>query len=146
MSTDSPRRPPIPNFGAIPFTRLLGVEREFTRDGVARLVVDEREDLSNPIGAMHGGVVATLLDVVMASAVVSKVEFTFTAVTLTLNCSFLRPGRGRLTADGRVHDITEQVASCSAEVRDAEGEVVARAQGSFRLLPVAVNRLEAGRS
>jgi uncharacterized protein (TIGR00369 family) len=121
-------------FSRVPFMQLLGVRREFSHEGRARLVVDARPELENPIHAMHGGVVATLVDVVMASAAVSKIGFTRTAVTLNLNTSYLQPGRGRLTADGEVLDICDEVVQCQAIVTDESGRVVARAVGSFRYL------------
>lgn len=123
-------------FGAVPFTRLLGVRREFSQGGRARLVLDPRPELGNVIGSVHGGVVLTLLDVVMASAAVSRVDFTRTAVTLNCNSSFLEPGHGRLTADGEVLDEDGSVAMCRASVTDAEGRLVAQALGSFRYLPL----------
>ena len=43
-------------FAAIPFTRLLGVRREFSEGGRARMVLDERVDFGNVVGAVHGGV------------------------------------------------------------------------------------------
>ena len=121
-------------FHRVPFTQLLGVRRAFSRGGKARLVVHARPELENLIHAMHGGVVATLVDVAMASAAVSQIDFARTAVTLNLNTSFLQPGRGRLTADGEVLDITDDVAQCRAVVTDEGGRVVARAAGSFRYL------------
>ena len=123
-------------FARGPFMKLLGVRREFSQGGRARLVVDARPELENLIHAMHGGVVATLVDVVMASAAVSKIDFMRTAVTLNLNTSFHEPGRGRLTADGEVVQHDASVAWCRASVTDAAGRVVARAQGSFRYLPL----------
>ena len=121
-------------FKRVPFMHLLGVRREYSKDGRARLVVDARPELQNLIGAMHGGVVATLVDVVMASAAVSKIDFTRTAVTLNLNTSYLQPGRGRLVADGELLDSDDEVALCRATVTDEGGAVVARATGSFRYL------------
>jgi uncharacterized protein (TIGR00369 family) len=123
-------------FAQVPFTRLLGARREFSEGGRARLVIEARPELGNVIGAMHGGVVLTLLDVVMASAAVSLFDFTRTAVTLNLNTSFLEPGRGTLTADGEVVRHDDSVAWCRAAVTDAAGRVVAQAQGSFRYLPL----------
>jgi uncharacterized protein (TIGR00369 family) len=122
-------------FAGVPFTRLLGVRRDFSKGGHARLVVDARPELENVIGAIHGGIVATLLDVAMASAAVSKVDFDMTAVTLSMNCTFIRPGHGRLTADGDVLAVDDAVALCQASVVDEGGSVVARAIGSFRYLP-----------
>lgn len=123
-------------YARVPFMQLLGVQREFSRDGRARLVVEARPELENMIHAMHGGVVATLVDVVMASAAVSKIDFMRTAVTLNLNTSYLQPGRGRLTADGEVldTDIDGEVVHCQALVTDEDGRTVARAVGSFRYL------------
>ncbi|MDM0039181.1 PaaI family thioesterase [Variovorax sp. J22G21] len=123
-------------FGQVPFTRLLGARREYSEAGRARLVIDARPELGNVIGAMHGGVLVTLLDVAMASAAVSLFDFDRTAVTLNLNTSFLEPGRGRLTADGEVVQHDSNVAWCHASITDADGRVVARAQGSFRYLPL----------
>jgi uncharacterized protein (TIGR00369 family) len=123
-------------FGQVPFMQLLDVRREFSEAGRARLVIDERPELGNVIGAMHGGVVLTLLDVVMASAAVSLLDFARTAVTLNINTSFLEPGRGQLTADGEVVQHDSSVAWCRAAVTDAGGRIVARAQGSFRYVPL----------
>jgi uncharacterized protein (TIGR00369 family) len=123
-------------FNRVAFTRWMGVRREFSVDGRARLVVDSRPELENMIQSIHGGVVLTLLDVVMASAAVSKVDFEQTAVTLNLNSSFLRPGKGQLVADGELIEISDGVAHCRGEVRDASGEPVARGMGTFRYLPM----------
>jgi uncharacterized protein (TIGR00369 family) len=123
-------------FGQVPFTRLLGARREFSEGGRARLVLDARPDLGNVIGAVHGGVVFTLMDVAMASAAVSVLDFTRTAVTLNMNSSFLEPGRGTLTADGSVVHHDDSVAWCRAAVTDAAGRVIAQAQASFRYLPL----------
>jgi len=122
-------------FAGVPFTRLLGVRREYSEGGRARLVVEARPEFENVIGAMHGGIVATLLDVAMASAAVSKVDFAMTAVTLSMNSTFVRPGHGRLTADGEVLSVDDAIALCQASVTDEAGELVARAIGSFRYLP-----------
>jgi uncharacterized protein (TIGR00369 family) len=123
-------------FAQVPFTRLLGVRRDFSEGGRARLSIDARPELGNVIGAVHGGVVLTLMDVAMASAAVSLFEFTRTAVTLNMNTSFLEPGRGTLAADAEVLQHDDSVAWCRAAVTDAAGRVVAQAQGSFRFLPL----------
>lgn len=122
-------------FATVPFTRLVGARREFSEGGRARLVLDPRPELENMLGAVHGGVLATLLDVAMASAAVSKVDFTMTAVTLAMHSSFLHPGRGQLTADGEVLGIDDGIATCRARIADDAGRLIAHGQGSFRYLP-----------
>ncbi|MBT2322753.1 PaaI family thioesterase [Variovorax paradoxus] len=136
MKAVAPGSDPRNVFASVPFMRLLGMQRAFSEGGRARLVLQERPELGNVIGAVHGGVVLTLLDVAMASAAVSQRDFTHTAVTLNLDTSFLEPGRGPLTADGEVLDHDEQLALCRATVTDAHGRLVARGLGSFRYLPL----------
>lgn len=121
-------------FYAVPFMKLLGVRREFSEGGRARLVLEPREEFGNVIGAVHGGVVATLLDVAMASAAVSRRDFEVTAVTLNMDSSFVAPGRGPLTADGEVLAQDGDVAFCRAVVTDQHGQRIAQALGSFRYL------------
>ena len=121
-------------FYAVPFMKLLGVRREFSEGGRARLVLEPRAEFGNVIGAVHGGVVATLLDVAMASAAVSRRDFEVTAVTLNLDSSFVAPGRGPLTAAGAVLAQDGDVAFCRAAVTDQHGQLVAQALGSFRYL------------
>jgi uncharacterized protein (TIGR00369 family) len=122
-------------FPEVPFMDLLGVRREFSEGGRARLVLDARPEHGNVIGAVHGGVLVTLLDVAMASAAVSRRDFTVTAVTLNMDSSFVEPGRGCLTADGEVIEHDDDVAFCRATVTDGRGRLVAQALGSFRYLP-----------
>ena len=122
-------------FSQTPFMQLLGMQREFSRAGKARMTLEPDPQLGNVIGAVHGGVVVTMLDVAMASAAVSVIDFSRTVVTLSLDSSFLEPGRGRLTADGEVVTYDESIAWCQAQVRDAQGRLIAKALGSFRYLP-----------
>lgn len=122
-------------FASVPFTRLLGVRREFSEGGRARFTVQARAELGNVIGTVHGGVLLTLLDVAMASAAVSHRDFSCTVVSLNIDSSFLAPARGALTADGDVLENEGDIALCRATVRDAGGRVVAQGLGSFRYVP-----------
>lgn len=124
-------------FDSVPFMRLLGVRRAYSEGGRARLLLAPRPELDNLIASVHGGVVLTLLDVAMASAAVSQLGFARTAVTLDLHTQFLQPGRGALQADGEVCAVDGDIAHCRADVRDADDRIVARAQGSFRYLPLS---------
>lgn len=123
-------------FDRVPFIRLLGLQRVSSDGGKARLRLAPNADLGNVIGAAHGGVVFTLLDVAMASAAVSALDFRRTAVTLSISSSFLAPGRGTLTADGELLHACDDVAHCQARVTDDTGSLVAQAHGSFRYLPL----------
>jgi uncharacterized protein (TIGR00369 family) len=129
-------------FARVPFTRWLGLRRESSHGGRSRFVLDPRPELQNMVDTVHGGVVATLLDVAMASAAVSKLDFAMTAVTLGMNSSFVHPGRGRLVVDGEVLAVDDGIASCRARVVDEAGRLVAQALGSFRYVPHRPRRTE----
>jgi len=129
-------------FDRVPFMRLLGLKREFSRSGHARLTLAPRAELGNVIGAIHGGAVLTMVDVAMASAAVSAQDFRCTVVTLDLNTAFLSPGRGALAADASVLREADGIAWCEARVTDEAGQVVARGHGSFRYLPLPTTTVE----
>jgi uncharacterized protein (TIGR00369 family) len=133
-------------FATVPFTRLIGLQREFSEAGRARFVLDPRPELENMVGTTHGGVMATLLDVAMASAAVSRRDFQMTAVTLDMFCQFLRPGRGRLIADGEVLAVEADTAMCRASVSDPDGALIAQAHGSFRYMARASARHDTPRA
>ena len=126
-------------FNQVPFMHLLGMQRNWAEGGRAQLQLAPRRELGNVIGAVHGGAVFTLLDVAMASAAVSARGFSHTAVTLNMDTAFVAPGRGLLTAHAQLLHQADGVAWCSAEVTDDAGHTVARAQGSFRYLPLPAN-------
>jgi uncharacterized protein (TIGR00369 family) len=86
----------------------------------------------------HGGVVMTLLDVVMAHAARSVRDAgehgTPGIVTLEMKTSFMRPATGRLVAWGHLLHATKGTAFCEGSVRDAGGALCAHATGTFKFL------------
>lgn len=118
----------------IPFLKLIGLQQDEAPPGESRLrLPDLRDDLCNLLPAAHGGIVMTLLDVAMARAATSAPDAPSTGVvTVEMSSRFIRPGRGPLTAEGRVLNAGGSLCSCEAVVRNAQGELVASAQGTFK--------------
>jgi uncharacterized protein (TIGR00369 family) len=102
-------------------------------DGRTRLRARARPEHVNNLGIAHGGLICTLLDVAMGTA--ARCTVGLPVMTLDMQASFLSPGRGELTAEGRVVRAGRSIVFCEAEVRSAEGELVAKASGLFK--PVA---------
>lgn len=125
-------------FHRIPFMKLLGVTREFSENGLARLRMPMRPEFTNLFDAAHGGVLMTLLDTAMASAAVSSVGFRSSAVTLSISVSFLQPGRGALTIEGKRTGGGRSICYCEGTVFDEQGTALARAIGSFRFKNLAL--------
>ena len=142
-ATDAVRRdPPHDPVNRNPFLKLVGATLEEAIDGRSRYSLDLRPELVNIHQAAHGGVVMTVLDAAMASAAVSKFDFTTVVMTIDMSISFMRPGTGRLTVSGRVTGGGATICFCEAEITDEKGEVVAKALGSFRNLKIRREEVE----
>ena len=116
----------------IPFLAWLGVRLERVVDGEAVVVVDLVPELLNNHGGGHGGVVMTLLDNAMANAALSRIAYTREVMTIDIHVAFICSATGRLTATGRATGGGKSVCFCEADIADANGQVVARAMGTFR--------------
>jgi uncharacterized protein (TIGR00369 family) len=117
----------------VPFLAMLDVRGVEWGDGFARLELTLRPELMNSLGAAHGGVVCTLLDIAMAAAARSD-DPASRVVTVDMSVQFVRPGAGVLTAEGRVARLTRSLAFCDADLRDANGELCAKSHGVFKRL------------
>ena len=111
----------------IPFNRLCGfVVSQWDERGV-RMEVDDRDELSNGVGSIHGGVVATLVDTVANAAAVTIGDFApgTQVVTVSMTVNYTGPARGRLVADAVCAAPGRRLRSVNVEVRNADGAAVA---------------------
>ena len=84
----------------------------------------------NPIGSVHGGVLATLLDTAAGCSVHSTLAPGELYTSLDLTVKFLRPvtvESGRLRCEGSVLQRGRRTALAQAQLYDAEGRLVAHA-------------------
>lgn len=117
----------------VPFADLLGVRIAHREPGLARVELDARPELMNSHQAAHGGVVMTLADIALAVAAMTLDPQSRGAVTVELKVSFIRPGTGTLVAEGRCLKAGKSLSFSEGEVRDGEGNLVAKALGTFSL-------------
>jgi uncharacterized protein (TIGR00369 family) len=117
----------------VPFADLLGLVVTHREPGRARLEVELRPELLNSMHDAHGGVVTSLADVTLAVAAMPVDGKARGAITVDLSVTFIGPGRGRLVAEGRCLRAGKELAFSEGEVRDAEGRLVAKALGTFKL-------------
>ena len=127
-------------FMPIPFLELLGVKREAAANGVARMSLELQPQLRNLYDGFHGGVIMTLLDVVMASAAVSRNNFQKTVVTVDISVSFLAPASGQLVATAEATGGGRSICFCEGRVIDANGTLIAKALGTFKYLGLSRKR------
>jgi len=122
----------------LPFVEHLGFELLHFEGGQAEIAVELREELTNSWGVAHGGLLMTLLDVVMAHAARSPsragADETPGVVTIEMKTSFMRPGLGRLTGHGRLMHRTASMAFCEGRIVDPQGQLVGHATGTFKYM------------
>jgi len=121
-----------------PVMHMLGMDG-FEVPEVGRVVVTmtAREYHYNPLGTVHGGVLATMLDTAAACAVHSTLPAGVGYTSLDLTTKFLRPitlGSGRLRCEGTVISRGRTTALAEARLTDEQGRLAAHATSSCLIL------------
>ena len=125
---------------SIPFAETLGLELWAFGEGRAELRLPLSAGLMNSMQVGHGGVVMTMLDVVMAHAARSADATATTPagpgiVTVEMKTSFMRPAaHGPLRAVGQLMHGTTTMAFTEGRVFDSDGLLCAHATGTFKLV------------
>ncbi|MBC9732455.1 PaaI family thioesterase [Nocardioides marmotae] len=115
------------------FLSLIGARAPDATDGRATLVVDVGEEHLNHAGAVHGGMLATLVDTAMGAAIMSTLDEGSTA-TSQLTVTYLRPGKpGQLVVTAAVGKRGQSLTVCDAEI-EQDGETLVHALATFALL------------
>lgn len=117
----------------IPFRKHLGIRFLGCENGEARLTMAYRPELGNRWGGVHGGAIFTLIDAAISSAILDRTGPTAGGVTIELKVNYLAPGKGDLTAVGRVVRMSSRQAVGTADVYDGEGAHVATGLGTFAI-------------
>lgn len=127
----------------IPFLRDIGAEFVKMEGGQSEVSLLVAERHCNSWGVTHGGVVMTLLDVVMSMAARSLEAEAHGGMTIEMKTSFMAPSGSvgkRIRATGHVTHRAKSFLFCEGEVWDGES-LSAKAMGTFKL----VKRLDAAR-
>lgn len=117
-------------FPAPPIASHINLELVSVEPGIATMAATPDESHYNPIGSVHGGFAATLLDSVCGCAVQSTLPAGMAYTSLDLNVSFLRgmtSETGRVTAQGRVTKPGSRAAFVEADIKDGAGRLLATA-------------------
>lgn len=118
----------------VPFINELGVEFISAADGRAVVALDIAPWHLNSWAMAHGGVLMSLLDVVMAVASRSLDANAGGGITVEMKTSFLQPAHAgtRLIASGHAFHRSGSMAFCDGEVRDTGDRLIAKGMGTFK--------------
>ncbi len=122
---------------AAPVAECLGFQLVEAEVGKVVFELMPGEHHYNPIGAVHGGVLATLCDSATGAAVHSRLPEGAGYTTLEIKVTFLKAvtvASGLLRCTGTVLQFGSRVAMSEAHVIDANGTLVAHATSTCLIL------------
>jgi uncharacterized protein (TIGR00369 family) len=122
-------------FHRAPIAGYLGMKLSFDEQGNAVVDLPYNPDLDHPLGGVHGGVYATLLDTAGWYTAAADHDSGSWLITAEMSIHFLLPVErtalraiGRPIRRGKHQDVVEM------HLYDGEGRLVAHATGTFVLL------------
>ncbi|CAM5556448.1 PaaI family thioesterase [Streptomyces aurantiogriseus] len=123
----------VPSIG-----RLLGMRFDEVEHGRVVVSLDTRPDFANPLGTVHGGIAATLLDSALGCAVHTTLPAGTGYTTLELKVNYIRAASTdgqTLTAEGTVIHAGRRTATADGKVLDEQGRLIAHATTTCMILP-----------
>ena len=120
-----------PGFGTFFLARLLGLDIAYGADDcTVRLAV--KDFMYNPQGSLHGGIIATVLDISMGHLLTHS---TGVGMTLQMNTQYIKPARdGIVQARATFLRRGRSINYLESRMTDAEGALMAVASSTWRLL------------
>ncbi|MCS0671332.1 PaaI family thioesterase [Cytobacillus firmus] len=115
-----------------PVWKHIGLELQYAVGGNSKVSMPVKEEFLQVFEKVHGGILATLLDATMASAINSVLEDHVFSVTAEMKIQYLRPATGRiLIGKGEVIQNGKMITICKSEIFDEQDKLVAFATGTF---------------
>ncbi len=122
-----------------PITALIGFELAEVGDGRATFTSKPERQHYNPIGSVHGGFAATLLDSCMGCAVQSKLPAGKGYTTLEFKINLVRgltDETGPIRAEGTAIQVGSRVGTAEGRLVDASGRLYAHGSTTCLVFPI----------
>ena len=122
-----------------PITETLGFDLAEVSPGFALFTMTPQFRHYNPIGTVHGGVAATLLDSCMSCAVQTTIEAVLGYTTLEIKVNMVRPiteKTGPVRAEGRSLHTGRRSATAEGKILDAAGTLLAHGTTTCIVFPL----------
>lgn len=116
------------------YLAFLGFKLTEWKDGFASLEMPVRPEHRNTVGYLHGGVIASLLDISGAVCGSFGVSEKFVSVTINLNCNYMSPHRAdTVIAEGELIRVTKSLFFAQSRLYDPEhNRLCATATGTYK--------------
>jgi len=116
------------------YLEFLGFRLTTLKKGFAHLEMPVRNEHRNTVGYLHGGVIASLLDIAGAVCGSYGISDDFVSVTINLNCNFMSPHRADVViAEAELVRETNSLFFAQAKLFDPENNrLCATATGTYK--------------
>ena len=119
------------DFGTFFLARLLGLEITYP-EGTCVIRFEAADFLFNPQGTLHGGVIATVMDISMGHLLAREAG---PGATLEMKTQYLKAATaGKLVCTGRFLRRGKAISFLASEMVDDRGELVAYATATWKSL------------
>jgi 1,4-dihydroxy-2-naphthoyl-CoA hydrolase len=128
----------VPEPDMSPFSGMIGVEWLSLDPEDARVQVEVRDEIKQPYGYLHGGVIMSMIDELCSRSTVMKVVMDeMIALGQSLEISLLRSvSEGVVTVSARVRHRGKSTWVWDAEATDREGRLCALAKVTIAIRPL----------
>lgn len=119
------------------YLEFLGFRLATWKEGFARLEMPVRPDHRNTVGFLHGGVIASLLDIAGAVAGSHGIADEIVSITINQNCTYMAPHRGdTVIAEGELIRTTTSLFFTQSKLIDPDNDLLcATATGTYKPKP-----------
>jgi uncharacterized protein (TIGR00369 family) len=121
---------------------LFDINFEAAEPGFVVLTAKPTAEHYNPLGFVHGGYAAVLLDTCMAAAIVTSLAPGLSSVTLEYKINFTRPmsaDTGVVRGEGKTLHVGRQMAIAEGRLIDANGRLLAHGTTTCHLVRQGVS-------
>ncbi len=115
----------------------LGIRLDSAGAGFTRYYLDPNPATINAMFTVHGGVLATLMDTAMGSAVFTTLADGVAYTTLELKVNFIRSvalDGSRLTCEATAVHVGRRTATAEGRITDAKGKLIAHGSTTILVL------------
>ena len=124
---------------APPICRALGIWLHEVEHGRVVFGYEPVFDHYNPLGSVHGGIAATLLDSVMGCCIHTTLKAGIGYTTLEIKVNYVRAmtdKTGPVRAEGKVINVGSRIATSEGRLTDSAGRLLAHGTTTCLIFPL----------